>query len=194
MKKENGMGLVALVLIVIAIIAVVIVAVFFTNEQVVDNSLENVKTDMLLIQGKLKIIEGSVEVNSKENTLKGSKLADLKESDEQVKEILAQNILGEKGEEYYRLGRTELDDMGLNSVELKENQYYFVHYTDKEVVTNLDVTDTEGNVYHKLSELLAAEDKEAEVNETEEQTEQVEENKETEEQTNTTENAGEKKE
>lgn len=194
MKKENGMGLVALVLIVIAIIAIVIVAVFFTNEQVVDNSLENVKTDMLLIQGKLKIIEGSVEVNSKENTLKGSKLADLKESDEQVKEILAQNILGEKGEEYYRLGRTELDDMGLNSVELKENQYYFVHYTDKEVVTNLDVKDTEGNVYHKLSELLAAEDKEAEVNETEEQTEQVEENKKMEEQTNTTENAGEKKE
>jgi len=194
MRKENGMGLVALVLIVVAIIAIVIIAGFVTQEQVVDNSLETIKTDMLLIQGKLKIIEESVKVNSKENTLKGSKLADLKEIDEQAKEILEQNILGEKAEEYYRLGRAELDEMGLNSIELKENQYYFVHYTDKEVVTNLDVKDTDGNIYHKLSELLAAEEKDTETNEMQEQTEPVEESKEAEEQTDSSENVGENKE
>lgn len=152
MRKEQGMGLITLLLIVISVIAIVCLAFYFTNQKVVDNGMETMETDMLLIQGKLKIIDESVKVNSKDNTLKGTKVADLKE-DEIVKKMLEENILGEKADEFYRLGRQELDEMGLNSIKLEENQYYFVHYTDKEVVTNKQIKDAEGNIYHKLSEI-----------------------------------------
>ena len=169
MRKETGMGHLTLILIVIVIVILVGLAVHLTKQQVTDNVIETAKTDMLLIQGKLKIIDESVKVNAEENSLKGTKVADLKE-DEQVKKMLEEGILGEKAEEYYRLGREELDEMGLSTIQLKENQYYFVHYTTKDVATNIAIEDQEGKIYHHLSELVSEEN--TETNETNENAEE----------------------
>ena len=166
MRKETGMGHLTLILIVIVIVILVGLVV---KQQVTDNVIETAKTDMLLIQGKLKIIDESVKVNAEENSLKGTKVADLKE-DEQVKKMLEEGILGEKAEEYYRLGREELNEMGLSTIQLKENQYYFVHYTTKDVATNIAIEDQEGKIYHHLSELVSEEN--TETNETNENAEE----------------------
>ena len=107
---------------------------------------------MLKIQSKIKMIDVSVKMNYEENSFKGTKVSELKD-DPEIQRMIEGGIFGEEVDEYYRLGREELDEMGLNSIPLKENQYYFVHYGMKDVITNEEVKDKEGKVYHTLSEL-----------------------------------------
>lgn len=152
MKNEKGMGVIMLILCVLLIIAVIVLFFHFTKRTVTDNGLETIKTNMLKIQSKIKMIDGSVKMNAEENSLKGTKVSELKE-DPEIKRMIENGVFGEEVDEYYRLGREELDEMGLNSIPLKENQYYFVHYGMKDVITNEDVKDKEGKVYHTLSEL-----------------------------------------
>lgn len=152
MKNEKGMGVITLILCVLLIIAVIILFFHFTKRTVTDNGLETIKTNMLKIQSKIKMIDGSVKMNAEENSFKGTKVSELKD-DPEIKRMIENGVFGEEVDEYYRLGREELDEMDLNSIPLKENQYYFVHYGMKDVITNEDVKDKEGKVYHTLSEL-----------------------------------------
>lgn len=152
MKNEKGMGVITLILCVLLIIAVIVLFFHFTKRTVTDNGLETIKTNMLKIQSKIKMIDGSVKMNAEENSFKGTKVSELKD-DPEIKHMIENGVFGEEVDEYYRLGREELDEMGLNSIPLKENQYYFVHYGMKDVITNEDVKDKEGKVYHTLSEL-----------------------------------------
>ena len=152
MKNEKGMGVIMLILCVLLIIAVIVLFFHFTKRTVTDNGLETIKTNMLKIQSKIKMIDGSVKMNSEENSFKGTKVSELKD-DPEIQRMIEGGIFGEEVDEYYRLGREELDEMGLNSIPLKENQYYFVHYGRKDVITNEEVKDKEGKVYHTLSEL-----------------------------------------
>ena len=95
MKNEKGMGVIMLILCVLLIIAVIVLFFHFTKRTVTDNGLETIKTNMLKIQSKIKMIDGSVKMNSEENSFKGTKVSELKD-DPEIQRMIEGGIFGEE--------------------------------------------------------------------------------------------------
>ena len=58
MKKQNAMSLIGVIIAIIFIIMIICGAIYFTMEQFEKSRIENVKTNMLLVQGKIKVLQG----------------------------------------------------------------------------------------------------------------------------------------
>ena len=56
MKKESGMGLLAIIFIIVLIIVLVVLGYYTVKKITKDKKLEDIKANMLLIQGKCKTI------------------------------------------------------------------------------------------------------------------------------------------
>ena len=54
MKKNNGMGIIKLILMVVLIVVVVATGVYFTRKKYREVKAETIRTDMLQVQWKLK--------------------------------------------------------------------------------------------------------------------------------------------
>ena len=114
---------------------------------------KNYETDMLLIQGKIKVISQESTIQKKEEILQGKKLSENLE-DEEIKKLLQNNIISTEESDftkYYILEKTDLEELGLSSIELTEG-YYIVNYETYEVIYSSGVK-IDNNNYYKLSEL-----------------------------------------
>ncbi len=154
MKSEKGMTLVTTAILVIVIATLVFAFVYYARLQMAKESLQDLKTDMLLIQAKVSTIEGEYTLNKKDDVLKGIKLSEMQE-DETIKQFLEKSIIdaNEKGKQYYVLNNDNLSELGLNKIILEEGNYYIVEYTTKEVYYIKGFTYSDGNTYYKLSEI-----------------------------------------
>ena len=153
MKSEKGMTLLTTAVLVLVIAVLVFAVVYYARIQLAKESLEDLKTDMLLIQAKVKTIDGEYTLNKKEETLKGTKIADMQE-DSSIKEFLEKNVidLQEEEKKYFVLNQENLNEMDLK-ITLEENSYYIVEYTTKEVYTSKGFTYSDGNTYYKLTDI-----------------------------------------
>ena len=114
---------------------------------------KNYETDMLLIQGKIKVISQESTIQKNEELLKGKKLSENLENEE-IKKLLQNKIISEEESDftkYYILEKTDLEELGLSSIELTEG-YYIVNYETYEVIYTSGVK-IDNNYYYKLSEL-----------------------------------------
>lgn len=148
MKKLNNKG-VTLTTLVIAIIVLMIIASISINyaKDVLDKtSIESVKTNMLLIEAKVKVYAEEYHFDGDASKLKGIKVSDTTES-----EVVSFNSnSGNAYSEYYYLSKDALSEMGLT---IKEGKY-LVNY-DYE---NIDIVFVEGltingTTYHTISEI-----------------------------------------
>ena len=87
MKKENGLTHMTTIFLVIIILVLILVAVRFVELQYKNEESETIKTNMLAIQGKAKIIAEEEKALKKE--LAGIKISDKKE-EENIKKLLEQ--------------------------------------------------------------------------------------------------------
>ena len=92
MKKQNAMSLIGVIIAIIFIIMIICGAIYFTMEQFEKSRIENVKTNMLLVQGKIKVLQESSVAKKDESILKGKKVADNAEN-EKVKEMLEKGVI-----------------------------------------------------------------------------------------------------
>ena len=114
---------------------------------------KNYETDMLLIQGKIKVISQESTIQKNEELLQGKKLSENLENEE-IKKLLQNKIISEEESDftkYYILEKTDLEELGLSSIELTEG-YYIVNYETYEVIYTSGVK-IDNNYYYKLSEL-----------------------------------------
>ena len=180
MKNEKGMGHITLIILIFVIAIVIFLTVHFIRIEIQNSKLENLETDMLQIQGKIKMIEEEDNMDKDNDKLKGRKLEDYKEIDV-IKELLDKGIITEDEEnfsKYYALDNLDLESINLENANL-DNGFYIVNYATGEIIYSEGIT-IDGEVYYKLSSLKELNKKEKltneEVNETTEQvTEQVEE-------------------
>ena len=116
-----------------------------------NKKIEDIKGNMLLIQGKCKILKEGKKVNKTEDsTLIGSKISDNREN-EIVAEFLNKKILDEeKLEEYYFLTDEDLKSLGLD-LKNEANSYYIVNYEENTVFITSGYNNDE-NIEYKLSE------------------------------------------
>lgn len=152
MKTENGMGLLAIILVIILIIALVFGGYYFIKNLVKDKKIENIKANMLLIQGKCKIIEENTKVNKNEDAIKGKKVSDMKE-DTIISEFLTKGFLPQdKLDKYYVLTNEDLNSMEID-VQNEENSYYIVNYEEDSVyITKGYLDESTNEIVYKLEE------------------------------------------
>ena len=154
MKSEKGLTFIAMIFIVILIALLVFGVVYFTRIQVYNEKVETLKTNMLLIQAKTNVIAQDVEMKVENATLKGTKLADMKE-DEIIKSFLEKGVIDENSEDsdFYVLKDQDIKDLGLENVEIEDGSYYIVDYKKNDIITTNGFEASDKNMYYKLSEL-----------------------------------------
>lgn len=149
MKKENGLTHMTTIFLVIIILVLILVAVRFVELQYKNEESETIKTNMLAIQGKAKIIAEEEKALKKE--LAGIKISDKKE-EENIKKLLEQqNITIDENSKYYVLDKENLKEIGLGNIELESDQYYIVNYDNLEILYTKGVQIGD-NVLYKLSD------------------------------------------
>lgn len=132
MNKENGMGIISIIISVLIIVLIGIFAYNFIINSADKQKIEDIRANMLLIQGKCKIIEETSKVNNNEDQLKGTKLSDMQD-DSIISEFLNKNIIDvSKVDKYYALSNDDLDSMELD-IKNEENSYYVVNYEENTV-------------------------------------------------------------
>jgi len=156
----------ALIMAVIVIIAIATVITYVCKKAFDKTNLEDLRTNMLLIQGRAKTYTENVSVetanldeqkeedNTKIEEVKGQKLKGtvLENCDENIK-TEAKKAGIEDTKDFYYLSSEDLKDMGIN-IRLKENEYYLVKYNfeDTEVVYTKGY-EYKDKTYYKLSEI-----------------------------------------
>lgn len=149
MKKENGLTHMTTIFLVIIILVLILVAVRFVELQYKNEESETIKTNMLAIQGKAKIIAEEEKALKKE--LAGIKISDKKE-EENIKKLLEQqNITIDENSKYYVLDKENLKEIGLGNIELELDQYYIVNYDNLEILYTKGVQIGD-NILYKLSD------------------------------------------
>lgn len=137
------------IFLVIIILVLILVAVRFVELQYKNEESETIKTNMLAIQGKAKIIAEEEKALKKE--LAGIKISDKKE-EENIKKLLEQqNITIDENSKYYVLDKENLKEIGLGNIELESDQYYIVNYDNLEILYTKGVQIGD-NILYKLSD------------------------------------------
>ncbi len=151
MRKEDGLSIIEIILALTIIIGLIIAGYTALKNWGENKKIEDIKGNMLLIQGKCKILKEGKKVNKTEDsTLIGSKISDNREN-EIVAEFLNKKILDEeKLEEYYFLTDEDLKSLGLD-LKNEANSYYIVNYEENTVFITSGYNNDE-NIEYKLSE------------------------------------------
>ena len=173
MKSQKAVGHLSLILCVIIIALVVASIVYYTKDMMQKEQKQSYETDMLLVQGKIKILSQESTIKKSEELLKGRKLSENIE-DEQIKKLLENNVISQDEEnfsKYYILEKSNLEEIGLNGIELKDG-YYIVNYATYEIIYSNGI-DIKGNIYYKLSDLQKVEETEEKAENEQENNEQT---------------------
>ena len=179
MKKNRGITMVALVITIVVLLIIAGISIGAGNNAIKNSKLENLKTNMLLIEVKAKEqLENAKfrlgtsfdkateeEKTNRVNTAK-SELSEFTEDEIVDGNIFNNNtkITTKKIEEdnknniyYYKLSTKNLIDMGLKNVKSDEkNGYYIVKYKLKDSTIEIYNTkgfDDEGNVVYSLTDI-----------------------------------------
>lgn len=163
MGIKKTISLIIAIIVIIGIGASIITLIKRMGEK---TNLQDLRTDLLLIQAKAKTYTENVNVETanldtekeedstkiaevKDQKLKGTALEDC---DENIKNAAKQAGI-EDTTDYYYLSQEDLNDMGI-SIELKEDTYYLVKYNfeDTEVVYTKGY-EYKDKIYYKLSEM-----------------------------------------
>ena len=148
MNTEKGMGIIAIIISVLVIVAIAIFAYNFVVNTADEQKIEDIRTNMLLIQGKCKILQETTKVNNNQEGLKGRKLSEIQD-DRIISEFLNRNIIDSTNlDKYYALRNDDLTSMELD-IQNEENSYYVVNYEDNTVYITKGYTvgDSEEVIY-----------------------------------------------
>ena len=154
MKAKHIIWTYTKILIVIAmIVAIVWGAIEYLQKEYKEENFETIKTNMLLIQAKIQVVAEKKAMKEKGADYIGKPIIEMAE-DEKVKELIKKDIIdpNAKKSEYYILTNEDLVQLELQNIQL-EDAYYVVDYKTDEVIYTEGITDLQGNVVYKLSEI-----------------------------------------
>ena len=153
MKNQKGMGHITTTISIAIIILLVLGITYYAINRLKEEQVQNYETDMLLIQGKVKILSQESTIQKNEELLKGKKVSENLE-DEEIARLLENNVISQDAEDfskYYIIEKENLEEMGLSEVEPSEG-HYIVNYKTYEIIYSNGVKADE-SIFYKLSEL-----------------------------------------
>ena len=166
MKKNKGVTMISLAIMLVVLMILATITMYYGNSAVKEAKLQDLKTNMLLIQANLKgdlekyhfetnNLSDSEKESKKSEYLKGKKMPvtesavndRLGDLEAQVKEIINEDYKKvDKKFEYYYLDDDTLKKIGLKDVKSNsENGYYIVAYSMNPLCSNVvEVINTKG--------------------------------------------------
>lgn len=147
-SSEKGITLTTLVITIIVIAIIASVSVYVGTDIIKQANLQNVNTNMMLIQAKVKTISEQAKFNKDTSNYKGKKLIEVV-GNKKIDELVSNNII-EDQEKYYLLSQDDLNEMGFEKIQIEDG--YIVNYDTNEIIY---VKGFEANkqTYYKLSEM-----------------------------------------
>ena len=135
------------------IIAIIYGVGYFLKNEYDDEQFETIKTNMLVIEAKTKMVAEKIKMKEKDAVYIGKKVEEEKD-DEDIKKLQENGIINleEKNNIYYILRKNDLEELGLTTVNL-EGGYYIVEYNSNEIIYTKGVKDKSGNLLYKLSDM-----------------------------------------
>lgn len=152
MKKNNGMGIIKLILMVVLIVVVTIAGVYFTRKKYREVKAETIRTDMLQVQWKLKDYIDKQTVKGEEKKYLGTKVSEMQDN-EIIKDFLAKKIISEEEyDKYYVLQDENLAEAGLEITNY-EGSYFLINYNTYEVIDTKGYNKSDDDVLYKLTDI-----------------------------------------
>ncbi len=152
MNNKNGDSIIWLIIGVVLIIAIVIFGSRLFKEELKKENDEDIKTQMLQVQAKAKVIFEKYHVDNN-NGLKGTQM---------TQDEMDEKFNATEAEKYYKWNQEILNEIGLSDIQLEEGEYFLVNYETEEVIYSLGLTTKEDETYYKLSEIKELQDKKEE--------------------------------
>lgn len=165
MKQEKGITMVSLVVIIIILSIIVGLVVNTASPLLQKSNIEDLTTELMLIQAKWKIerervnFDGTSIFNEVTNSYgvivyseDDAATEDINEKGKLIEqyETNSETWIDPGVKAYYRLPNEALESMGL---ELEENFGYLVNYENDEIIYIPGIEDEDGKIYYKLSEI-----------------------------------------
>ena len=139
LKENKGITLVALVITIVVMLIIASIAVYTGKDTIKEAQLEELKTNMLLIEAKAKgLVE---EVNFKIGLTKPEDEGYQTKKDSAEQEVYVEGAKLEKAtnisapssipvSECYEVTSEAMNEWGLDNIELEEGEYYLVQFDD----------------------------------------------------------------
>ncbi|MGN1351601.1 MAG: hypothetical protein ACI4VE_02295 [Clostridia bacterium] len=147
MKKDNGITLIALIVTIIIMIILATIVVDFSTKAIDKAKLEDIKTNMLLIQGKSQTIYEKYLFKEIEE-LTGILYS------EQNTYVISDGLLDhlKVEDDIYIWGEEALNENGLGTIKTDEQTFYIVDYTTSEIYFSKGY-EYNDSIYYSLTEL-----------------------------------------
>ena len=147
MKKDNGITLIALIVTIIIMIILATIVVDFSTKAIDKAKLEDIKTNMLLIQGK------SQTIYEKYSFKEIEELTGILYS-EQNTYVISDGLLDHLNveDDIYIWGEEALNENGLGTIKTDEKTFYIVDYTTSEIYFSKGY-EYNDSIYYSLTEL-----------------------------------------
>lgn len=153
MKKNNGMGILQLIVMIVFIILIVTTSVYFVSMKYHEVRVETIKTDMLQVQWKMKDYIDKQTVSGEEKKYLGTPMAQMKD-DVIIQKLLSLNVLDENEyDKYYVLKDEELGMAGLEITNYRES-YFLINYETYEIIVTKGCKYFRDETLYKLSDII----------------------------------------
>lgn len=154
MKQENGMGYIKVIILTIIIALFVSGGIYFARMQFNQARTKTIKTNMLLVEWKVKEYESKQKAAGKELECIGTKVSDMQD-DQNVKNILEKDIIkSEDYDKYYVLLDSDLEKLTLE-ISNEDNSYYIVNYENNDILITKGCQYSKDKILYRLSEIEA---------------------------------------
>lgn len=140
MVKNRGITLVSLIITIIILLILAGTTVYIVDKVTKTVKIENIKTNMLLIQAQIKTIKEKHKFDETNNPLKGTEV---------TIDTSKYGVASDK--KYYLLGEDDLKEMKLDNIEY-DNGYY-VCYDTEEVIYIRGLKNNNGDILYTLTQM-----------------------------------------
>ena len=161
MKRNKGITMISLMVTIVILMILATITMYYGNSAMKEAKLQDLKTNMLLIQASLKsglekyhfetsnLSDANEKEAQKSNYLKGTKLADtdLQKIKQEIFDEIKEDYPQIDGNfDYYYLSTSDLMELGIKDVESSnEDGHYIVAYSMNSVYPNIvEVINTKG--------------------------------------------------
>ena len=153
---------------IIAFIIILVVGIFLFNigtKKMQERKNDDIKTDMLMIEGKIKSIKAESEISNNQEKYVGTKVSEA--NDTEVNNVMQQlQINQESLQNYYILNKECFEKMGLAD-SIKDDDEYIVNYTNSDVIYVKGIK-LNNEIKYKLSDIIDKNENTNNINEEEE--------------------------
>ena len=153
---------------IIAFIIILVIGIFLFNigtKKMQERKNDDIKTDMLMIEGKIKSIKAESEISNNQEKYVGTKVSEA--NDTEVNNVMQQlQINQDELQNYYILNKESFEKMGLAD-SIKDDDEYIVNYTNSDVIYVKGIK-LNNEIKYKLSDIIDKNENTNNINEKEE--------------------------